>query len=48
MHDDRVLFLRGFAFAPPVRRAADHRFDQRLFQPARGIGIGDNFWSIFR
>jgi hypothetical protein len=40
----RCAVLANLALA----KAADHRLYQRLLQPARRVGIGDDFGGLFR
>src|SRR6516162_274560 len=48
-HDQLVLPLRHAVLAGLViAEAADHRLYEGLFQPIRGIRIGNYFWSLFR
>jgi hypothetical protein len=48
-HHESVLSLCSsvFAILAPTE-AADHRFDHRFFEAARGLRIGDNLRRVFR
>src|SRR5215472_4815219 len=48
-HDQLVLPLCHAVLASlTIAEAFDHRLYKRLLQPARGVGIGDDFRRLFR